>query len=776
MSYPRETDQPRRLTHDGPLAPAQRPLRPVPPGGPGGVQIDPKMVLMAIHDSWKWALPIGIFLTGIAVAVIVYWWEPVYEAYAWVRIQTEQPYLAYEPSTQSGSGVLDRFIETQKDILRSRSLLTSVLKSNELRGEHLSGGSKSRANPAEGSGPITGVVQYKTSVASLPELAEKEDQVAYLREALQLTWGKSEFLRVAYQGRFPADSARIVNTVVQQFILEYFEEEDEKKAHFVSLLDDEITVRERELGKQRERLREKIEETPGAAAIHLSSGAGALPLATPLAGLLTQKTEAEVEIEVLKAQIEMMRMSSPDEMPVSEAALRKRIESDLETQRLQHQIAALSAQLHETQRLVSGGPDNERCLRIELEREEMKGVLKSHMAVLETAVREELREEMRRAHEADLAKAEAELNRYEKKLEVLETRYKEERANVQTDNTGELAIQFMQAELAQQEEVLQRISARRVELQTERKAPQRISVYEPADVPTQPVAAYPIKEVGVAVVGCMGFPFGIAVLLELLRRRIRSVESLHQISHLPVVGEIAQLPRRRIGTPGGASSRSVYLFEESFNALRTKLILSEEWKDARIFAVTSAVNNEGKTSVCSQLAMSTARSRKGRVLLVDCDTRLPDLHKYFDAPLGPGLTDVLRGDAAPGDCINQTSLENFDVLCAGELKESPHSLFSEENFARFLQWAASRYEFVFLDTPPILAAAESLVVAKIADASLVCAMLNISRSDQIEEACKRLAMVGSPSVGAVLNGVPFHSYTSRYGEYAYYETARAPVE
>ena len=132
---------------------------------------------------------------------------------------------------------------------------------------------------------------------------------------------------------------------------------------------------------------------------------------------------------------------------------------------------------------------------------------------------------------------------------------------------------------------------------------------------------------------------------------------------------------------------------------------------------------------------------------------------------------MLRGDVAPEDCVVHTDLENFDVLCAGELKESPHALFSEESLERFLDWASSKYEYIFLDTPPILAAAESLVVAKLADASLVCAMLNISRSDQIQEACERLSMVGSPSVGAVLNGVPFRSYTTRYGEYVYYETA-----
>ena len=424
MSHPHEIDRPRRPTHEGPLAPAPapRPVRPIPPGAAGGVQVDPKMVLMAIRDSWKWALPVGVFLTGIAVAAILYWWEPVYEAYALVRIETQQPYLAYQIN-DSNSRELDRFIETQKSILRSRRLLAAVLESRELDREEPGSGRSPRGGGDAQSGSVDAVVQYQKSIASLPELADKEDKVAYLRQELQTTWGKSEFLQVGFRSRFPVDAARIVNTVVQQFIMEYFDDEDRKKERFVSLLDDEIAARERVLHQQREQLRKKIEETPGAAAIHLSSGGAAFPLATPLSGLLAQKTEAEVEIEVLKAQIEIMRTSSPETLPVSEVAVRRRIESDLETQRLQRRIAALSAELHETQRLVSGGRGNERCLRIELEMEEIRGLLKSHMDTLEITAREELREELRREQQAGLAKAEADLNRFVTKMKVLEDRY-----------------------------------------------------------------------------------------------------------------------------------------------------------------------------------------------------------------------------------------------------------------------------------------------------------------------------------------------------------------
>ena len=173
-------------------------------------------------------------------------------------------------------------------------------------------------------------------------------------------------------------------------------------------------------------------------------------------------------------------------------------------------------------------------------------------------------------------------------VELLKKRAAKELKQLGQSNHGELDIEFKRAELAQAESVLDRLSSRVVALSDGKPRP------EPGDEAARGARAQPTgrrlsrqgtrRRDGGA---CLGLPFAIAVLLELIRHRIRSSENLREISHLPVLGEISQLPRRSVRGRLGASPRSTYLFEESFNALRTKLILSEDWKDAHVFAVTS---------------------------------------------------------------------------------------------------------------------------------------------------------------------------------------------
>jgi Mrp family chromosome partitioning ATPase len=107
------------------------------------------------------------------------------------------------------------------------------------------------------------------------------------------------------------------------------------------------------------------------------------------------------------------------------------------------------------------------------------------------------------------------------------------------------------------------------------------------------------------------------------------------------------------------------------------------------------------------------------------------------------------------------------VLPAGDLKSSPHELVGNGALQSVLEWTSKKYAYVVLDTPPILAAAESLVLAKAADASLICAMQDVSRSGQVRKACERLMGAGCRPVAAVLNGVSPGHYSYHYGRYDY---------
>jgi polysaccharide biosynthesis transport protein len=234
------------------------------------------------------------------------------------------------------------------------------------------------------------------------------------------------------------------------------------------------------------------------------------------------------------------------------------------------------------------------------------------------------------------------------------------------------------------------------------------------------------------------------------------------------VGEIARLPLRAPANgslPGSRIGRDLGLFEESIDSLRTSLVLAEPLRDVKVLAVTSAANSEGKTSVSLQLAVSIARASGQRTLLIDGDLRSPDVHRVLQTRLTPGLAEVLGHECSVQDAIVTSWSEHVHVLPAGKLAASPHKLLGNGALKAVLDELRGSYRYIVIDTPPVLPASEALVLARAADATLICAMRDTSRIDQVRKTYDRLLAAGACPVGMVLNGVPSTSYAYRYGEY-----------
>jgi capsular exopolysaccharide synthesis family protein len=197
------------------------------------------------------------------------------------------------------------------------------------------------------------------------------------------------------------------------------------------------------------------------------------------------------------------------------------------------------------------------------------------------------------------------------------------------------------------------------------------------------------------------------------------------------------------------------------------MLLSESTSTHRVFAVTSAVSGEGKTSHVSQMGISLARATGKRVLIVDADLRSPNLHEIFEAKFEPGLAGVLRGQCEIADAIVEEVAEGVHLLPAGRVTTNPHKYLGNGAIPKLVAKLREFYDYVVIDTPPILCASEALVVAKAADGTLLCALRDVSRSRQVRLASERLNMAGVNLMGAVLSGTSARRYASTYGNYAY---------
>ena len=261
-----------------------------------------------------------------------------------------------------------------------------------------------------------------------------------------------------------------------------------------------------------------------------------------------------------------------------------------------------------------------------------------------------------------------------------------------------------------------------------------------------------------------------AVAWEWRVRRVSDAEQLEQHSNLNVVGEVARVrgrARNALRTKRGRTTRSATLFEESVDALRTSLILGEVDEGIQIFAITSASSGEGKTSVAAQLAVSVAQSTGEMTLLIDGDMRSPDVHRLSSGALEPGLSNVLSDDCQLTDAVQTSHCETLHLLSAGKLFKSPHTLLGNKRLEALLEESRRRYRYIIIDTPPVLAASEAMVLAKHADITLLCARQDVSRIRQVKKVHERLIAAQVRPAGIILNDVPPAAYTSSHGHYGY---------
>ena len=161
--------------------------------------------------------------------------------------------------------------------------------------------------------------------------------------------------------------------------------------------------------------------------------------------------------------------------------------------------------------------------------------------------------------------------------------------------------------------------------------------------------------------------------------------------------------------------------KEAYNLLRTNLMFATKRNDrnARVIGMTSSVHGEGKSLTIINLAYAIAESGR-RVVLVECDLRLPTLRKKLGLPKTTGLSNLLAGNTGEKATLHKDVLiKNFDVVLAGDIPPNPSELLGSKAFANLVDNVAESYDVVLLDLPPVGEVSDALVVSKVADGLIV---------------------------------------------------------
>ncbi len=273
-------------------------------------------------------------------------------------------------------------------------------------------------------------------------------------------------------------------------------------------------------------------------------------------------------------------------------------------------------------------------------------------------------------------------------------------------------------------------------------------------------------DVILTLIGGLVAGVGIAFVLNAMDNSFKTVDQAERILALPAIGAVPKVEETMEGKdllilrePHGAVA-------EAFRTLRTSLSLLGGDNEKRVFLFTSAVPGEGKSFSSVNYAVSLAQQGL-RTLLVDADLRLPTIaKKLFDNGVHPGLSDIIAKQIRLEECVRNHEIENLSVVTAGNRAPNPAELLSGKGFGEFVQQALLKYDRIVIDSAPVHAVADTLLLIKYVHATCLVVHSGKTPRRAVARAVMKLAEAGSRPVGFILNRLPPHGGASYYYYYS----------
>jgi capsular exopolysaccharide synthesis family protein len=310
---------------------------------------------------------------------------------------------------------------------------------------------------------------------------------------------------------------------------------------------------------------------------------------------------------------------------------------------------------------------------------------------------------------------------------------------------------------------------------------QPVVVSAAAQVPSSPTSPKPALDIAAAVVFGFFLGLGLAYARSVFDRRLRDTAAVQEAFKYPVLARLRTEVFGHTGSLSDADADGLGPLDpidgEAFRMLRENLRYLAVDRDLRTIVVTSAVPEEGKSSVAACLAMANA-SAGTRTLLVECDLRRRVLADRLAIDEQPGLSDYLAGRNEPSEIlqtvevpaaekVNGSAPQSLVCITAGSAPPLPADVLSSDRFAGFLEQVGKAYERVIIDCPPLLPVADTREIVPHVDSVLMCVRLDRTTRDQAEAAQEALSRLPSRPVGLVLTGFS-EKDTSYYRGYYHY--------
>ncbi|EHU1631543.1 polysaccharide biosynthesis tyrosine autokinase [Acinetobacter baumannii] len=268
----------------------------------------------------------------------------------------------------------------------------------------------------------------------------------------------------------------------------------------------------------------------------------------------------------------------------------------------------------------------------------------------------------------------------------------------------------------------------------------------------------------------------IALLRNMLRTGIKDSGQIENELDLPVYATVPRSPiqesrvkilKKKKSIPILAVKNSDDIAIESLRSIRTAIYFALANAKNNIIMIAGPSPEVGKSFISTNLATIFAQGDK-RVLLIDADMRRGYIHKYFDVDVKPGLSELLSGQADLQKVLHKTQVANLDVITRGKSPTNPSEILSSNQFKELLEQLQSQYDHIIIDTPPVLAVTDGIIISQYTGVNLIVARYAKSQMKELELTVNRFEQAGVKVNGFILNDIQRASAGYGYGyNYAY---------
>ncbi|MCA9217462.1 MAG: polysaccharide biosynthesis tyrosine autokinase, partial [Planctomycetales bacterium] len=681
----------------------------------------------------RYLLGLGLgFLLASLVALLVWLLVPVtHEAQVLIRVRRPENISSLGQTNQRMTGTeFELFKQTQVDLIRSPFVINMALRKEGI--------SQKR------------IVQQK----SWGGRRDSQEQYEWLARSLKIKAPEnSEIVVLTLRDRDAKEVEDVLNAVQLSYIKEVVGEERVRQANTKKDLANRLRQIQDEILTK---TKQKIDTAQRTGAQELGENNTRLSLLRDrLRSLGLDKDRAELEAHQLEGMIEeaSFRFNNSRRYKPSATQVKMMLrKTNGEYAAIEQSLVELKLAATESGGLGGASAFQSQISQLQSQLQQIEAVNKKQVIELLKLERNEDPQDM----QAQLALFQQQKRRVDARAAELDEQYNGLEATIANLNKANAELTVLEYEIISLAKLEEKLSQDIEGLELQISQNNNIHVIQPAQVPAgSSFITNVFQVVGAWILTLCCTLFGIA-FWDFLSKRVNTTKDVMDEGELRVIGALPMLNGRRAGGLLPMSSgmrRSVEIgLSRAIDSIRTALYYSKRKDPIEVVLVTSALGQEGKTTVASQLAVSVARSGR-RALLIDADVRNPQQHVVLGMPFHSGLCELLRGDVALEDVVRATPAEGLWHMSAGYRDAQSDQHMASPELKNIIDELRSRFDMIIIDTGPALTSPDSMLVGQYADVAIISVRRDVSRLPKVAEAAERLRGVGVEIMGAVVNGM-----------------------